>query len=78
MRALCGKVKGLRARRDDSGNLISTDTELALYLLREAGVAVVPGTAFELPGHFRVSYAAADEQLRMAMGPLAEACARLQ
>lgn len=70
--------QGLLGRRDDSGNLISTDTELALYLLREAGVAVVPGTAFELPGHFRVSYAAADEQLRTAMGRLAEACVRLQ
>ncbi|HSV54616.1 MAG TPA: pyridoxal phosphate-dependent aminotransferase [Burkholderiaceae bacterium] len=68
----------LLGRRDDSGNLISTDTELALYLLREAAVAVVPGTAFELPGHFRVSYAAADEELRTAMGRLAQACARLQ
>lgn len=70
--------QGLLGRRDDGGNLISTDTELALYLLREAGVAVVPGTAFELPGHLRVSYAAADEQLSTAMGRLAEACARLQ
>lgn len=68
----------LLGRRDASGNLISTDTELALYFLREAGVAVVPGTAFELPGHFRVSYAAADEELHTAMGRLAEACARLQ
>lgn len=70
--------QGLLGRRDASGNLISTDTELALYFLREAGVAVVPGTAFELSGHFRVSYAAADEELHTAMGRLTEACARLQ
>ncbi len=69
---------GLLGRRDPAGNLISTDTELALYLLRESGVAVVPGTAFELPGHFRVSYAAADDELKAAMVRIAAACARLQ
>lgn len=69
---------GLLGRRDPAGNLISSDSELALYLLRESGVAVVPGTAFELPGHFRVSYAASDDELRTAMARIAEACARLQ
>jgi len=69
---------GLLGRRDPTGNLISTDTELALYLLRESGVAVVPGTAFELPGHFRVSYAAADDELKAATARIATACARLQ
>ncbi|QGY32934.1 pyridoxal phosphate-dependent aminotransferase [Pantoea cypripedii] len=69
---------GLLGRRDPAGNLISSDSELALYLLRECGVAVVPGTAFELPGHFRVSYAASDDELRVAKARIAEACARLQ
>ena len=69
---------GLLGRRDPSGNLIASDTELALYLLRESGVAVVPGTAFELPGHFRVSYAAADDELKLATARIAAACARLQ
>jgi aspartate aminotransferase len=69
---------GLLGRRDPSGNLIASDSELALYLLREGGVAVVPGSAFELPGHFRVSYAAADDELQAATARITAACARLQ
>ena len=68
----------LLGRRDPSNRLISTDTDLALYLLREGGVAVVPGSAFELPGHFRVSYAASDEALGEAMRRIASACALLR
>ena len=34
-----------------------------MALLEETGVALVHGTAFGLPGHFRVSYAASDAQL---------------
>jgi len=68
----------LLGRRDPSNRLISTDTDLALYLLREGGVAVVPGSAFELPGHFRVSYAASDEALGEAMRRIASTCALLR
>lgn len=70
--------QGLLGRRDPSGTLIASDVDLAMYLLRHAGVAVVPGTAFELPGHFRVSYAASDEDLDRAMSRIAEACAKLR
>lgn len=69
---------GLLGRRDMSNNLIATDTDLALYLLREAGVAVVPGSAFELPGHFRMSYAASDEELREAMRRIGATCSLLR
>lgn len=67
----------LLGRRDAAGQPIATDADLALYLLREAGVAIVPGSAFELPGHFRVSYAASDAELDEAMARIAAACARL-
>ncbi|MFT4435962.1 pyridoxal phosphate-dependent aminotransferase [Caballeronia sp. 15715] len=70
--------QGLLGSRDPSGNLISTDTDLAMYILRSAGVAVVPGTAFELPGHFRVSYAASDAELKEAMNRIASACSQLR
>jgi aspartate aminotransferase len=53
-------------------------TDLAMYILRTAGVAVVPGTAFELPGHFRISYAASDAELREAMSRIARACSALR
>lgn len=63
--------------RDPSGQLISTDKDLCMYFLRSAGVAVVPGSAFELPGHFRVSYASSDQELEEAMSRIAQAIARL-
>ena len=39
--------------------------------LREAHVALVPGSAFGAPGHFRLSYAASDAELTEAMDRLA-------
>ncbi|MBP6020302.1 MAG: pyridoxal phosphate-dependent aminotransferase [Burkholderiaceae bacterium] len=70
--------QGLLGRRDQANNLIATDTDLALYLLREAEVAIVPGSAFELPGHLRLSYAASDDDLKIAMVRIAAACALLR
>ncbi|MGV6858940.1 MAG: pyridoxal phosphate-dependent aminotransferase [bacterium] len=46
---------------------INDDVELAAYLLEKAEVAVVPGTAFGAPGHFRVSYATSMENLQEAL-----------
>jgi aspartate aminotransferase len=65
-------------RRTPAGQNIGTDTELTQYLLREAGVAVVPGTAFESPGYFRVSFAASEGDLLEAMKRMASACAALR
>jgi aspartate aminotransferase len=67
----CGALLG---RKTPKGKAIATDTDLCMYFLEEAGVALVPGSAFELPGHFRISYAAADERLREGMKRIAEAC----
>lgn len=36
---------------------INNDVDLAEYLLSEAGVAAVPGSAFGTPGHLRLSFA---------------------
>ncbi len=46
---------------------IATDSDLAMYLLEEAHVATVAGSAFCMPGYLRLSYAASDDQLREAM-----------
>lgn len=70
--------QALLGRRDSSGTVIASDSDLAAYLLRDGGVAIVPGSAFELPGHFRVSYAASDEELSEAMSRIAHACAQLR
>ena len=49
-----------------------TDTELAEKLL-EAGVALVPGSAFGTPGHMRISFATSDENLQKAIERLKKA-----
>lgn len=69
--------QGLLGTRDQVGTLIETDTDLAMYLLRSAGVAIVPGSSFGLPGHFRVSYAASDAELQEAMTRITRACKQL-
>lgn len=50
----------------------TTDTDLAEKLL-EAGVALVPGSAFGTPGHMRISFATSDENLENAVARLKEA-----
>jgi len=54
-------------QRDD----VATDIELAEKLLGEAGVAIVPGSAFGTPNHARLSFAT-------GMGVLEDALARLK
>lgn len=49
---------------------IDTDTALAEHLIAEANVALVPGTAFGLSGHARISYATSMENLQKAMDRL--------
>ena len=49
---------------------VSSDTELAEYLISEANVALVPGTAFGLPGHLRLSFATSMDNLEKAMDRL--------
>lgn len=50
---------------------VSSDTELAEYLISEANVALVPGTAFGLSGHLRLSFATSMANLEKAMDRLA-------
>lgn len=46
---------------------MTDDVALAEHLLVEGGVAVVPGSAFGAPGHFRISFATSDENLAKAI-----------
>lgn len=56
---------------------ILNDADFAAQLLDGAGVAVVPGEAFGLSPHFRISYAADDAQLEDALHRIAQFCAGL-
>ncbi len=51
----------------------TTDIALAEYLLTEAGVAVVPGSAFGSEGYFRISFATSMDNLRNALTRIAKA-----
>jgi len=59
-------VEGLIARLDG----VNTDAELATRLL-DNGVSLVPGSAFGLAGHIRVSYATSMENLEKALERIA-------
>ena len=50
-----------------------TAVDLAARLLENYGVAVVPGEAFGMSGHFRISYAVSEENLRNGFKKITEA-----
>ena len=69
--------QGLLGRRDAQGRVIATDNDFSRFLMEQAQVAVVPGSAFGLPGHFRISFATATERLEQACERITRACATL-
>lgn len=56
---------------------INNATDLSMFLLDEAHVAIVPGAAFGEDKYIRISYAAADEKLIEAVKRMKEALAKL-
>jgi len=61
-------------RRSARGRLITSDADFAECLLEEGLVAVVPGSAFHAPGHFRLSFAASDDNLMSALDRIGVFC----
>ncbi|WDZ76494.1 pyridoxal phosphate-dependent aminotransferase [Ensifer adhaerens] len=68
---------GMLGKVTPSGKRIETDTDFCAYLLDDAHVAVVPGSAFGLSPFFRISYATSEAELKEALTRIADACARL-
>lgn len=60
------------------GGRVTTDLELAEILLEKAHVATVPGTAFDAPGHLRLSYACSPEDLKTGISRIGDALADLE
>lgn len=56
---------------------MTNDIELCEYLLNEAELAVIPGSAFGAPGYIRLSYATSMENIKEAMKRMREALAKL-
>ena len=64
--------------KSDGETTINTSGDLALYLLANAHVSVVGGGAFGSPKCIRISYAASDENLKVALVHIKEALAKLK
>lgn len=57
---------------------ITNDLEFSEFLLDEAGLAVVPGSAFGAPGHIRLCYTTSMQQMIEAVARLKKAIAKLK
>ena len=72
------RCAGLIGGRRPDGGVIETDGDLAAYLLDAEGVSVLPGAAYGLSPHLRISFAYDEEILVEGCARIARACARLQ
>jgi aspartate aminotransferase len=70
-------VKNLLGKTSGGGRKLTTDEDFVMALLEETGVALVHGTAFGLPGHMRLSYAAATSELEDAVARIQDFCAKI-
>ncbi len=59
------------------GSEVRDSVEFSTWLLRHSGVAVVPGSAFGMEGHVRISFATSMENLVTGMDLMEDALARM-
>ncbi|MEQ8506274.1 MAG: pyridoxal phosphate-dependent aminotransferase [Rhodospirillales bacterium] len=68
---------GVIGKTTPSGQMIENDRDFVMYLLETEGVATVHGGAYGVSPYFRISYAAAVEELTQACERIQRACAAL-
>ncbi len=71
-------IKKLLGKTTPAGKKLETCNDFCDYLLEEALVAAVAGSAFGMGGYFRISYATSEKLLTEAMTRIAAACAKLK
>ena len=64
--------------KEYNGKKLNDDGDVAMFLLEEAHVATVSGSAFCMPGYIRLSYATSDDTIREAFRRIGEALAKLK
>ena len=64
--------------KSNNGRTINNATDISMYLLDEAHVALVPGAAFGDDNYIRFSYATSEENLRKALTRMRDALAKLK
>ncbi len=70
----CEKLIGAK---QPNGKIIKDDIDFCKYLIIDAGVSSVPGTALGLPGYFRMNFAVSEDLLSKAAVRIAKSIARL-
>jgi aspartate aminotransferase len=69
--------EALIGRKTPDGTVIESDADFCAHILASTGLVVIPGRAFGIANHFRISYAYAEETLKDAVARLAKAVALL-
>jgi len=64
--------------KSDGDKVIKNADDFCLYILKEAHVSLVTGAAFGAPDCIRLSYAASDEELKVALKKIKAATAKLK
>lgn len=64
--------------KTDGRSVITNEGDLVMYLLNEAHVALVSGSAFGAPGCIRFSYSTSQDIINQAIDRIAEALSRLK
>ena len=70
-------LEGLIGTRTPSGKEIQSSSDFVTYLLENWSVVTVPGAAFELDPHMRISIAASNQELEQGMAQISKAVAAL-
>ncbi len=70
-------VEGLLGKTTPAGHKLDSDLDVVMYLLDEAGVACLDGTAYGLSPYLRLSFATSMENIEEGCRRIREACARL-
>ncbi|MFJ3464301.1 aminotransferase class I/II-fold pyridoxal phosphate-dependent enzyme [Achromobacter spanius] len=70
-------VEGLLGKTTPAGHKLGSDLDVVMYLLDEAGVACLDGTAYGLSPYLRLSFATSMENIEEGCRRIREACARL-
>ena len=71
-------VKAYLGKTTVEGEKIESSTQLVMYLLQSAGIALVAGDSFGHPDHIRISYAASEEDIINGLNGLKEVLSTLK
>lgn len=71
-------VERLLGARTPQGKSLTSDLDVMMYLLDEAGVATIDGSSYGMPGHIRLSFATSMEQIEAGCEAIASALKLLE